>query len=38
MGERVVHGIAVEQRRAALAKGCGDTFSEELIYESRFEE
>jgi len=34
----VVHGIGVGQRRAALAKGCGETLSEELISESRFEE
>ena len=38
MGEGVVHGIGVGQRRASLAKGCGETFSEELIYESRYEE
>ena len=34
----MVHGIGVGQRRAALAKGCGKTFSEELISERRFEE
>ena len=34
----MVHGIGVGQRKAALAKGFGETFSEELISESRLEE
>jgi len=34
----VVHGIDVGQRRAALVKGCGETFSEEFISETRFKE
>ena len=33
----MVHGIGVGQRRAVLAKRCGDTFSEELIFASIFE-
>jgi len=37
MGVGVVHGIGVGQRRAALAKRCVDTFSEELIFASIFE-
>ena len=37
MGEWVVYGVGVGQRRAALAKGCGEIFSEELIFASRFE-
>ena len=37
MGMGVVHGIGVGQRRAALAKRCGDT-SEELIFVSIFEQ
>ena len=35
MGEGVVHGIGVGQKRAALANGCGETFSEELTSELR---
>ena len=38
MGNGMVHGIGVGQRRAALAKWCGETFFEGLISESRFEE
>ena len=38
MGKGVVHGIGVGQRRAALVKGCGETFAEEVIHETRFEE
>ena len=38
MGEEVVCGIGVGQRRAALAKGGEETFSDELIFESRFEQ
>ena len=38
MGKGVVHGIGVGQRRAALVKGCGETFSEEFISETRFKE
>ena len=37
-GKGVVPGIGVGQRRAALAKWCGETFFEGLISESRFEE
>ena len=38
MGKGVVYGIGVGQKRAALAKGFGQTFSEELISETKFEE
>ena len=38
MGEEVVHGIGVGQRRAALAKVGEETFSDELIFELRFEQ
>ena len=38
MGEWVVYGVGVGQRRAALAKGCGEALSEELIPEKKFEE
>ena len=38
MGEEVVHGIGVGQRRAALAKVGKETFSDELIFELRFEQ
>ena len=37
-GEGVVHSIGMGQKRAALAKGCGETLSEELIPEKKFEE
>ena len=37
MGKVLVHGTGMGQRRAALAKRCGDT-SEELIFVSIFEQ
>ena len=38
MGKVLVHGTGMGQRRAALVKGCGETFSEEFISETRFKE
>ena len=38
MGEEVVHGIGVGRRRASLAKESKETFSDELIFELRFEQ
>lgn len=37
MGEEVVKSVGVGQRTAALGRGCGETFSEELIFELRTE-
>ncbi len=38
MGKVLVHGTGMGQRRAALVKGCGETFSEDFISETRFKE